>query len=192
MRKSSYSLVHGLWPAGLISITRTKPRGQNYPVAANYQYYYAPSPWDVPNRVSLGASYLLPGDHLANGIARRTLGGWTLAGTLVLQSGEPFTVSTNAPLAISTTASDGTTFCSSALGALPPIWARTDWTRSGPAHASARTLSPARSLANARSIGEQTVIYSAFLLRGLDQSDMSRTLRHLPEYSIVSALEQRS
>jgi hypothetical protein len=85
---------------------------QNYPVAADYKHFYAPSPWDVPNRLSLGASYLLPGDHLSNGIARHALGGWTLAGTLVLQSGEPFTVSTNAPLAISTTASDGATLTS--------------------------------------------------------------------------------
>jgi len=85
---------------------------QDYSVGADYQHYYAPSPWDVPNRLSVGASYLLPGDHLTNGIARRTLGGWTLAGTVVLQSGEPFTVSTNAPLAISTTATDGATLTS--------------------------------------------------------------------------------
>jgi hypothetical protein len=85
---------------------------QDYPVAADFSHFYAPSPWDVPNRLSLGASYLLPGDHLTNGIARRALGGWTLAGTLILQSGEPFTVSTNAPLAISTTAKDGATLTS--------------------------------------------------------------------------------
>ena len=80
---------------------------QNYPVAFPYSRYYAPSPWDVPNRFSLGASYLLPGDKLSNAIARRALGGWTLAGTTILQSGEPFTVTTNAPLAVSTTATDG-------------------------------------------------------------------------------------
>lgn len=80
---------------------------ENYPVAYPYSQFYAPSPWDVPNRFSLGASYLLPGDKLSNGIARRVLGGWTLAGTTVLQSGEPFVVTTNAPLAISTTAADG-------------------------------------------------------------------------------------
>ncbi len=80
---------------------------QNYPVAFPYSQFYAPSPWDVPNRFSLGTSYLLPGDHLANGIERRALGGWTLSGLVVLQSGYPFTVYTGAPLAISTTASDG-------------------------------------------------------------------------------------
>ena len=44
---------------------------------------------------------------MANSIARHVLGGWTLAGTTVLQSGYPFTVTTGAPLAISTTAADG-------------------------------------------------------------------------------------
>jgi hypothetical protein len=80
---------------------------QNYPIADPYFQFYAPSPWDVPNRFSLGASYLLPGDHLSNGFARHILGGWTVAGTTILQSGYPFTVTTGAPLAISTTAADG-------------------------------------------------------------------------------------
>ena len=85
---------------------------QNYPIAYPYSQFYAPSPWDVPNRFSLGASYLLPGGGLANPIAKRLLGGWTLAGLVVLQSGYPFAVSTNAPLAISTTAADGSTLTS--------------------------------------------------------------------------------
>ncbi len=85
---------------------------QNYPIAYPYSQFYAPSPWDVPNRFTLGASYLLPGDRMSNQIARRVLGGWTLAGLAVLQSGYPFTVSTNAPLAISTTAADGATLTS--------------------------------------------------------------------------------
>lgn len=85
---------------------------ENYPIAYPYSHFYAPSPWDVPNRFSLGASYLLPGGELSNPIAKRLLGGWTLAGLVVLQSGYPFTVSTNAPLAISTTATDGSTLTS--------------------------------------------------------------------------------
>ena len=80
---------------------------QNYPIAYPYSRFYAPSPWDVPNRFSLGASYELPGEHLSNRILSRVVGGWTLAGTTVLQSGYPFTVYTSAPLAIDTTASDG-------------------------------------------------------------------------------------
>jgi hypothetical protein len=85
---------------------------QNYPIAYPYYQFYAPSPWDVPNRFSLGASYLLPGDNLASGMARHFLGGWTLAGTTVLQSGYPFTVTNSAPLSISTTAADGATLTS--------------------------------------------------------------------------------
>lgn len=80
---------------------------QNYPVAYPYYQFYAPSPYDVPNRLSLGWSYELPGAGLSNGVMKRVLGGWTLGGTTVLQSGTPFTVYTGAPLAVSTTASDG-------------------------------------------------------------------------------------
>lgn len=81
---------------------------QNYPIANPVSRFYAPSPWDVPNRFSLGASYPLPGVHLSNRIAQHVLDGWTLSGLTILQSGYPFTVSTNAPLAISTVAADGT------------------------------------------------------------------------------------
>ncbi len=72
---------------------------QNYPVAYPYYQFYANSPWDVPNRFSLGVSYELPGINAHNGLERTVLGGWTLAGLTVLQSGAPFTVSTNAPFA---------------------------------------------------------------------------------------------
>ena len=81
---------------------------QNYPIAYPFSRFYAPSPWDVPNRFSLGASYQLPGEHLPNRLLSRFIGGWTLSGVTVLQSGYPFTVTTGAPLAISTTGADGT------------------------------------------------------------------------------------
>ena len=44
------------------------------------------------HRVSIGASYELPGANLGNRLERSALGGWTLAGTGILQSGTPFTV----------------------------------------------------------------------------------------------------
>ena len=69
---------------------------QNYPVGYPTNQFYANSPYDVRHRLSLGASYELPGSHLSNGLERRSLGGWTLAGTWVLQSGPPFTVFTGA------------------------------------------------------------------------------------------------
>jgi len=85
---------------------------QNYPIAYPYSQFYAPSPWDVPNRFSLGASYLFPGEHMSNAIASRALGGWTLSGLVVLQSGYPFAVYTGAPLSVSTTAADGSALTS--------------------------------------------------------------------------------
>lgn len=69
---------------------------QNYPVGYPVSQFYASSPYDVRNRLSIGVSYELPGEHLGRGIERRALGGWTLAGLSVLQSGTPFTVYTGA------------------------------------------------------------------------------------------------
>ena len=41
---------------------------QNYPVAAPTAQFYASSPYDVRHRLSVGASYELPGEHLGNGL----------------------------------------------------------------------------------------------------------------------------
>ncbi len=84
---ASYTLGHGLddW--------------QNYPVGYPVNQFYASSPYDVRNRLSLGASYELPGSALSSRFEREVLGGWTLAGLSILQSGEPFTVYTGAPFA---------------------------------------------------------------------------------------------
>ncbi|HEV2133965.1 MAG TPA: TonB-dependent receptor [Terracidiphilus sp.] len=79
-----------------------------YPTAAPpYNQYYSPSLNNVPNIVSLGWDYQLPGDHLTNSILRRVAGGWTLSGVTSLQSGTPFTVQNTNPLAVSTTGTDG-------------------------------------------------------------------------------------
>ncbi len=72
---------------------------QNYPTAYPTNQYYANSPYDVRDRLSLGVSYELPGAHLSNGIEKRALGGWTLSAIAVLQSGEPFTPYTGAAFA---------------------------------------------------------------------------------------------
>ncbi len=82
---ASYTLGHAL------------DNWQNYPVGNPIDQFYASNPYDVRNRVSLGASYDLPGEHLTNQFARRFLGGFTLAGLSVLQSGSPFTAATYAP-----------------------------------------------------------------------------------------------
>ncbi|MBB5330308.1 TonB-dependent receptor [Tunturiibacter gelidoferens] len=72
---------------------------QNYPVAYPINQFYASSPYDVRDRLSVGASYELPGAQIGNAFERRILGGWTLAGLAVLQTGTPFTVYTGAAFA---------------------------------------------------------------------------------------------
>ena len=82
---ASYTLGHGL------------DNWQNYPFGYPISQFYASNPYDIRHRVSLGASYDLPGEHLGNHFARRIAGGFTLAGLAVVQTGPPFTVSTSAP-----------------------------------------------------------------------------------------------
>lgn len=69
--------------------------GVNY----NVNQFYSPSNWDVPNRVSMGASYDIPGLNNA-GFVKRLTNGFNLASTLILQSGNPFYVSSQSPLAL--------------------------------------------------------------------------------------------
>jgi hypothetical protein len=74
----------------------SKDDTQVYPVATNPYQYYGPSIWDSPNRLSLTASYSIPGWNQGHGLAGRLTGGWTASGTTILQSGHPFTVNTTA------------------------------------------------------------------------------------------------
>jgi hypothetical protein len=69
---------------------------QNYPIGYPTNQFYASSPYDIRHRVSIGASYELPGSNLNGRLERSMLGGWTLAGKGVFQSGSPFTVFTGA------------------------------------------------------------------------------------------------
>jgi hypothetical protein len=69
---------------------------QNYPQGFYLSRFYANSPYDVRHRLSVAASYDLPGDHIGNAFTQRVLGGWTLSGLSVLQTGTPFTVTTSA------------------------------------------------------------------------------------------------
>ncbi len=74
--------------------SRSMDNWQVYPTN-DFTRYYSRSVWDVPNRFSLGYSYQLPGLR-ANGLINRATGGWTLAGTSILQQGQRFSVFTNA------------------------------------------------------------------------------------------------
>lgn len=86
---------HGFLTA---SYTRSssKDSSQNYPAEYPASRFYGPSPWDAPNRFSLGWSYEIPGFR-PKGFTGKLLSGWVLSGTTILQSGNPFTVYTSAP-----------------------------------------------------------------------------------------------
>jgi hypothetical protein len=58
----------------------------------NYGQYWAPSNWDVPNRVSLAVSYELPHLHSGPGFLKELTNGWKPSAITILQSGTPFTV----------------------------------------------------------------------------------------------------
>jgi len=70
----------------------------------NFKQFYSPSPWDAPNRFSLGWSYDIPGLTKGNGFTRRLTSGFNLAATTILQSGNPFYVSAGNTLSLTDTA----------------------------------------------------------------------------------------
>jgi hypothetical protein len=66
----------------------------------NFKQFYSPSPWDAPNRFSLGWSYDIPGWKNGNGFMRRLTSGFNLSGITILQSGNPFYVNAGNPLSL--------------------------------------------------------------------------------------------
>lgn len=70
--------------------------GTNY----NIDQFYSPSNWDVPNRVSMGSSYDIPGLVNRGGFVKRLTSGFNLASTMILQSGTPFYVTVGNPLSL--------------------------------------------------------------------------------------------
>jgi hypothetical protein len=74
----------------------SKDDTQVYPTWTNPQQYFAPSTWDAPNRVSFTGSYEFRGINRGEGLVGHVTGGWGLSGTMVGQSGTPFTVYTSA------------------------------------------------------------------------------------------------
>jgi hypothetical protein len=87
--------VRGRFSRGFIDGSYThsssKDDGLAYPTPDNPGQYYAPSIFDVPNRVSLSWNYSLKGLNDGRGFAGAATGGWGLSGTTVFQSGYPFT-----------------------------------------------------------------------------------------------------
>jgi hypothetical protein len=70
---------------------------QVFPSYINPHQWYGPSNWNAPNRFSLAWNYQVPDVNHDSGFLGRTASGWVLSGTTILQSGNPFNVSTNAP-----------------------------------------------------------------------------------------------
>jgi len=70
--------------------------GTNY----NIEQFYSPSNWDVPNRVSMGSSYDIPGLANRGGFVKRLTSGFNLASTMILQSGTPFYVTSGNSLSL--------------------------------------------------------------------------------------------
>ncbi|MGD0891686.1 MAG: TonB-dependent receptor [Terracidiphilus sp.] len=70
---------------------------QVYPSYIDVHQFYGPSNWNAPNRFSLAWNYQLPSVFQDQAFVSRLTDGWVLSGTTIVQSGYPFTVSTNAP-----------------------------------------------------------------------------------------------
>ena len=75
------------------SYTRSssKDDGLAYPSPDNSSQYYAPSNFDVPNRISLSFNYSLKGLNDGKGAVGYLTGGWGISGTSIFQSGYPLT-----------------------------------------------------------------------------------------------------
>jgi hypothetical protein len=82
----------------------------NYPIEYPLSRFYGPSGWDVPNRLSLGWSYQLPGWNSGHGFRGRLASGWEISSLTTLQSGLPFTAVTSAAFSVSQDSSGNTSF----------------------------------------------------------------------------------
>jgi hypothetical protein len=92
--------VHGRFAGtGFVDVSYTrsssKDDSQVYPENRNPQQYFGPSNWDAPNRISSTFSYDLRGFNKGEGVLGRATGGWGLSGTVIGQTGYPFTVSSS-------------------------------------------------------------------------------------------------
>ncbi len=82
-----------------VSYTRSssKDNTQVYPTWTNPNQYFGPSNWDAHNRLSLTANYEVPGMAHGRGLVGNLTGGWGISGTMIAQSGYPFTVDNTSP-----------------------------------------------------------------------------------------------
>ncbi len=87
---------HGSFIEGSYTHSSANDNTQTYPTPDIAQYY-GPSSFNVPNRFSLLWNYAFPALNHGSGFVGRVLSGWSISGTTIVQSGNPYTVSTNAP-----------------------------------------------------------------------------------------------
>ena len=92
-------LANGFFDASYTR-SRSDDDAGRYPTAIDPSQYYGPSPWDVPNRFSLTFNYRLPGVNAGAGFVGHLTGGWGVSGTSLYQTGYPFTIINEAPLAV--------------------------------------------------------------------------------------------
>jgi hypothetical protein len=79
--------------------SNSKDDTQVFPTYINPHQYYGNSLWDIPSRFSLAWNYQVPDLNHGQGLVGRGASGWQVSGTTIVQSGSPFTVSTNAAFA---------------------------------------------------------------------------------------------
>ena len=89
--------------------SRTYDYGMTYEDIANIARDWGPANFAVPHRFSLTENLALPELRHANPILRGIAGSWSLSGTVILQSGAPFTVNTSAPFSPTLDASGNVT-----------------------------------------------------------------------------------
>ena len=105
-RSNYYALIFGVRGRfgrnGFVTASYTRSSSMDdatiyAPTAAfDQNRFYGNSTYDFPNRFSLGGSYAVPGIHGGSGWEGRLTGGWTLGGTVTLQSGAPMFIYTGA------------------------------------------------------------------------------------------------
>jgi hypothetical protein len=81
---------------GSYTRSRSLDNSQVYPTFLNISQYYSYSAWDTPNRFSLTFSFDLGTYNGNRGMLGHILSGWSVSGTSIVQSGNPFTVYTDA------------------------------------------------------------------------------------------------
>ncbi len=82
-----------------VSYTRSNSKDdtQVYPTWSDPSQYFSPSIWDAPNRLSVTGNYQFRGLAGGRGFLGEVTGGWGISGTIISQSGTPFTVANYNP-----------------------------------------------------------------------------------------------